>query len=322
MIGVDIGGTKCAVLLAQTDATIVDRIAFATDKDKPWAQIVAQLFEVAQQLLTQYQARSQLVSIGITCGGPLNSEAGEILSPPNLPGWDDVPIVRLFEEKFGVPSKLENDANAGALAEWKFGAGKGVSNLIFLTFGTGLGAGMILDGKLYRGTNGLAGEVGHIRLTHDGPTGYGKQGSVEAYCSGSGLARLARIALADAEAKQTPQGILGNIPNRNQITAKQIGLAAQQGDHLARHILATSGKFLGYTLAALIDLLNPERIIIGSVYVRCEAFIAPAMQQVIENEALAPSRQVCKVVPAALGEEIGDYATVCVSILAREGKSE
>ena len=135
---------------------------------------------------------ARLDGIGVSCGGPLNSETGVILSPPHLPGWDRVPIVEWLTREFQVRARLQNDANAGALAEWRYGSGRGLRNVIFCTFGTGFGAGLVLNGRLYTGTNDMAGEVGHVRLRSDGPVGYGKRGSVDGCCSGSGIAQLAR----------------------------------------------------------------------------------------------------------------------------------
>ena len=130
-------------------------------------------------------------AIGVSCGGPLNSRTGVVQSPPNLPGWDDVPIVKILEDAFGIPAFLQNDANACALVEWKYGAGRGCENMVFLTMGTGMGAGVIADGRLLRGARDMAGEVGHLRLEKDGPVGYGKAGSFEGFTSGGGIARLA-----------------------------------------------------------------------------------------------------------------------------------
>lgn len=227
-----------------------------------------------------------------------------------------MPIVERFERHYGVPASLENDANAGALAEWRFGAGRGTKNLIFLTFGTGIGAGLILDGSLYAGTNGMAGEIGHVRLTPSGPIGYGKAGSVEGYCSGGGIAQLAGMELERARQAGRAAGLLGDMPDPGKLTAKDVAIAAQAGDALALHILETTGTYLGMALSILIDMLNPERIVIGSIYARCEQFIAPAMQRVIAAEALELSRQVCRVVPAALGEDIGNYAALSIALRA------
>ena len=203
--GFDIGGTKCAVSLGQIaqDGTIrlLDKVKFPTPED--YREALQQLGDALEALL-QKSGVSSLKAIGISCGGPLDSKRGRILSPPNLPGWDDVDVITPFVERFGVPTALQNDANAGALAEWQWGAGKGCRNMVFLTFGTGMGAGLILNGELYTGTNDLAGEVGHIRLAEDGPEGYGKRGSFEGFCSGGGIARLAQSMAEDHLRREKP----------------------------------------------------------------------------------------------------------------------
>lgn len=248
--------------------------------------------------------------IGISCGGPLNSKDGVILSPPNLPGWDNIEIVKLLQKKFGLPVAIQNDANACALAEWKWGAGKGSSNMIFLTFGTGLGAGLILDGKLYSGTNDMAGEVGHIRLEDDGPLGYGKAGSFEGFCSGGGIAGQAEMVLKH---KFSP-----NLSAGGNVTARDVCLAASKGDAVALEILENSGRHLGMGLSILIDVLNPERIVIGSIFTRCGEYLEPAAQTVIARETLSAARNVCSVVPAELGEQIGDFASLSVALSCEE----
>ena len=187
LVGFDIGGTKCAVTTAEWDGENIQLIGkdmCATEKIPP-EEMIDKLIIMADAIIEKKPD-----AIGISCGGPLDSRRGVILGPPNLPGWDYVEIVKQIESHYGVPVKLQNDANACAVAEWKFGAGKGKQNVVFLTFGTGLGAGLILDGKLYTGTNDNAGEVGHIRLDDDGPVGYGKAGSFEGFCSGGGIAKL------------------------------------------------------------------------------------------------------------------------------------
>jgi glucokinase len=192
--------------------------------------------------------------------------------------------------------------------------------MVFLTFGTGMGAGLILDGRLYEGALDLAGEVGHIRLAEDGPEGYGKRGSFEGFCSGGGIARLAR---AEAERRLVAGEAAGFCPDRDaleSITAQAVAEAATRGDPAARKVLAESGRWLGRGLAVLVDVLNPERIVIGSIYVRCRAFLEPGMRAELEREALAPSVAACKVVPADLGEAIGDYASLVLAMDAASGE--
>ena len=190
LLGFDIGGTKCAVIIGEVSREVGIAILAKQSMltDLPVYEMIDLLFSTAEQMLQEQQISvDQLDGIGISCGGPLSSKKGLILSPPNLPGWDNVPIVDLAEKRFKRKVLLQNDANACAVAEWKYGAGQGYDNLIFLTFGTGMGAGLILNGQLYSGISDLAGEVGHIRLSDNGPVGFGKTGSFEGFCSGGEL---------------------------------------------------------------------------------------------------------------------------------------
>ncbi|HUO57449.1 MAG TPA: ROK family protein [bacterium] len=298
ILGIDIGGTKCAVVLGNDRMKVYDRIAFATHAGLGLRPALKNLMGALDEILIRNGLKSSSVRrVGISCGGPLDSRKGLILSPPNLPGWNRVPIVRLVRQKLGCPTRLENDANACAAAEWKYGAGKGRRNLVFLTFGTGLGAGLILDGKLYRGTNDMAGEAGHIRLAEDGPPGYGKKGSFEGFCSGGGLARWAAA-----------QGLTG-------LSAKELFELGRGGNRKARELLRESARYLGKGLAILIDLLNPEIIILGGIYARNERLLRPEALKVIRKEALARSQSVCRIVPSGLGERIGDVAALSVAVM-------
>ena len=190
-VGLDIGGTKCAVILGNSKLEIVEKIKFDTRAGRPAEEILSELRVGLDRILQNRKlSPKDIISIGISCGGPLDSKHGIILSPPNLPGWDKIRITDYFNQVYNVPVFLENDANACALAEWKLGAGQGTENMIFLTFGTGMGAGLILDSRLYRGKSDMAGEVGHMRLLEDGPRGYGKNGSFEGFCSGGGMREL------------------------------------------------------------------------------------------------------------------------------------
>lgn len=313
-IGIDIGGTKSAVLAGTGEMEILERIQFATETGRGPDYTIGRLLELASGIAAKFSART-LKAVGISCGGPLDSRKGIIQSPPNLPGWDNIPIVRLFQERLGVPVYLQNDANACALAEWRFGAGKGTENMIFLTFGTGLGAGLILDGRLYAGTNDLAGEIGHIRLAEEGPEAYGKRGSFEGFCSGSGIARLARSHIAAKQARGEVVPRWSRAVDLAEITTRDLAEAAAAGDPTALEIFTTSATYLGIGLSILIDILNPQRIVIGSVYARNPQLFAAVCQQVIEREALAPAAAVCEIVPAALGDAVGDYASLSVAMM-------
>ncbi len=322
-LGFDIGGTKCAVILGKgeipekpTADFIVDKIRFATKQERGWRVIVEELLTNAELILSRNGIKpEQVIGCGISCGGPLDSKKGVIMCPPNLPDWDNVPLVEMTEKKLGIKTCLQNDANACAVAEWKFGAGRGTENMVFLTFGTGMGAGLILGGKLYSGTNDMAGEVGHIRLADDGPEGYGKKGSFEGFCSGGGIARLAK----SIAAKKLEQGIeMSFCKNESEldcITAKSVAEAAVSGDETAKEIYGICGENLGRGLAVIIDMLNPEAVVIGSIYERSSALLKEKMQETLEKEALSLSAGVCRVLPASLGDSIGDFAALGVAFM-------
>ena len=313
ILGFDIGGTKCAVVTASWDGkeiklTAKDRCD--TDRSIAPEAMIDRLITMADNILDGAPD-----AIGISCGGPLNSEKGIIMCPPNLPEWDNVEIVRQIQEHYGVPTKLQNDANACALAEWKFGAGQGCKNMVFFTFGTGLGAGLILDGKLYSGTNDNAGEAGHIRLSPFGPVGYGKKGSFEGFCSGNGIAQLGyTLALELVQQGKYPAYFQAGSTAAD-VTAKSVAIAADKGDPTAIEVYRICGEQLGRGLSVIIDILNPEKIVIGSVFQRSEHLIRPAMEKAIKEEALPMAAACCQVVPALLSENIGDYAAVATALL-------
>jgi glucokinase len=316
-LGIDIGGTKCAVIAGTEEMEILKKSGFPTETHKGPDHAINNLLKSASEIVDDLGS-DNLKAIGISCGGPLDSRKGIVQSPPNLPGWDDIAIVKRFQERFHTPAFLQNDANACALAEWKFGAGKGISNMIFLTFGTGMGGGIIADGRLYSGTNDLAGEVGHIRLADDGPRAYGKKGSFEGFCSGTGIALIAKKIVTEKLALNQSVSFCRNIIDAGKITAKDIAEAAFSGDKTAIKILEISGEYLGKGVSILIDILNPQKIVIGSIYTRCRKFIEPACMEVVRREALDPARAVCSIVPAALGERVGDFASLSIAMVGNE----
>ena len=314
-IGIDVGGTKTAVVISANPPTILGRTEFATLPTKGAERALKLAKEGIRDLLAQQGlAISAIKRIGVSCGGPLDRIHGVIQSPPNLPTWDNVPIKAILEEEFRAECQVENDANAGAVAEHHFGAGRGTQNMVFLTMGTGLGAGIITDGHLYHGTNDLAGEVGHIRLTRTGPVGHNKAGSAEGWASGGGMAQLATQAVAKA-AKNNQKTVLTKLlRSGGALTARDVGLAARKGDRVALGILQSTGRRLGAVLAILVDLLNPERIVIGGLAMRLGDLLLEPARSVMRREGLAPALASCEVVPATLDERIGDVAALCVAL--------
>ena len=316
-IGLDIGGTKCAVLLAEVDRGIrvLDRVRFETETEKgfepAWERICGGI--------TAMLARSgdiPVLGIGISCGGPLDSRRGVILNPPNLPGWENVPIVDLLRERFGLPAFLQNDANACALVEWRMGAGRGARDMVFLTMGTGMGAGIIANGALVCGANDMAGEAGHLRLAADGPEGYGKAGSFEGFASGGGMDRQARAFTRERMAAGAPPAWIREGAALEDVDTALIARYARRGDSDALALVEAAGERLGEGVALIADMLNPERVVIGSVYARCEDLLRAPMERALTREALSPSLKGLRVLPAQTGERLGDYAAVMVALEA------
>ncbi|MCR5263229.1 MAG: ROK family protein [Clostridiales bacterium] len=325
-LGYDIGGTKCAVSLAYVGdgtAEIKDKIRFPTAGMTPTE--VMEKFALGSEEITGAHgvSMSEIERIGISCGGPLDSRRGIIQSPPNLPGWDDVRITEFFEKRFSVQTRLQNDANACAVAEWQWGAGlkpdgSRVSDMVFVTFGTGFGAGLILDGRLYSGATDSAGEVGHVRMTRseNDPVGYRKAGSVEGWCSGGGIAQQGVFAVR----KELASGVEPDLwlragRDESGVTAKLIGDMADEGDELCLSIYRRVGEKFGEACAMMIDLFNPELIVAGGIFMRSSHLILPYAEQVIREEALTFAADVCRIVPAGLGEKIGDYAALGIAAM-------
>ena len=319
-LGLDIGGTKCAVLLGQADQgiRILDKIRFATRTELGFRYAWDALCQSMEDILKRNGLTfADIEAVGVSCGGPLDSRRGLVLSPPNLPGWDEIPLARMITEKYGVPACIQNDANACALVEWQLGAGRGTHNMVFLTMGTGMGAGVIAEDRLLRGHTDMGGEVGHIRLTEDGPVGFGKAGSFEGYTSGGGIARQAAALTERLVAAGTPPAWVRDGHSADEMDARLMAEYARAGDPDAQAFFRFIGKMLGRGIAQLTDVLNPECFVIGSIFVRCEDLLRAPMEEELRREAIPHSTRLLRVVPAATGEALGDLASVMVALYDR-----
>ena len=303
IIGLDIGGTKTAILEGTYEADILQRREIATRAQDAFDVTLDRIgVEVDAVIKAAQLAGHHASAISVSIGGPLKIEEGIILSPPHLPNWVNVPLKSLLAQRFGLPVFVEHDGNAGALAEYLFGAGKGLKNLVFLTAGTGLGGGIIVEGQLYRGTTDTAGEVGHVRLADTGPVEYGKAGSWEAFCSGSGMVKLAH--------EMYPGHYADTLTTRELVTV------ALNGEAEARQVIRKSGEWLGRGLAILVDTLNPQMIVLGSLGGALgDLFLQPA-RDVVKAESLALAAEACRIVPAELGTRLGDVAALVAAIYA------
>jgi glucokinase len=297
ILGFDVGGTKTAVVVGTWDGAILDHAAIGMVPGASFEASWATIGPIADRFVLE---RGLPAAVGISVGGPVDTERGVVMAPPNLPTWDEVPLREICRARYGVPTFLEHDARAGALAEWLFGAGRGSTSLVFLTFGTGLGAGVIVDGRLVRGAHDAAGEVGRWRIARRGPRAYGKVGSWEGLASGSGLPRLARH----------------RHPGRDwpaDLTAEAVVELARRGDAEALDTINVAARWLGRGIAFLIDLLDPDAVILGSLAVRAGDLFLPTAIAVVREETADRTRS-CRIVPAGLGESIGNVAALSSAI--------
>lgn len=301
LLGLDIGGSKIACVEGDAQARILQRIEMPTEAARPFESTLPLILDAVRTLRAQaHAAGRKIITVSVSIGGPLQIESGVLHEPPHLPGWHHVPLKRRLTESIpDLGVHIEHDGNAGALAEFHFGAGRSrpdLRHLIFLTFGTGLGAGFIIDGRILHGASDTAGEIGHWRLSPRGPMGYGKRGSWEGFASGAGLVQLAAQ----------------RYPHRwnTQTSIRALVAAMQRDDPDALAVARAAGRRLGQGLALLIDALNPELIVLGSLAVALgDRVLAPA-RAAAAREALPQAFASCQIVPAALGAGIGDVAAL------------
>lgn len=305
VLGLDIGGTKTAVVEGTAAGGILQRIEMPTCADEPFARTFPGILENARTVLGRAErAGRAITAISVSIGGPLRIGEGLLLNPPHLPGWHNVPLKARLEEAFPhLPVLVEHDGNAGALAEFRFGAGRsrpGLLHLVFLTFGTGVGGGFIVNGQLLRGASDTAGEIGHWRLAEDGPPGFGKRGSWESFASGAGLVELAARMFPARWRRDTP--------------IREVVGAMIADDSQALEVAGEAGRWMGRGVALLIDALNPQVIVFGSLGVALgERILGPA-RRVIAEETLPQARAACELVPSALGTQIGDVASLMAAL--------
>jgi glucokinase len=300
-IGIDIGGTKCAVIAGNRNGEVVMRLERATvDGLATWPDAGETLAVMVESVCKQLEiAPTILYSIGISCGGPLDSKTGTILNPPNLPGWVNVSLQAFFSGRFGVRRVyIENDANATALAEHRWGAGIGCDNLAYLTCGTGIGAGIILGGQLYRGKGDLAGEIGHAVIIPDGPLCLcGKRGCLEALASGSSIGRIASQEL----------GIPG-------LTGKDVFNLVKTGNELAATVVSKAAFHLGIGIANLLQTLNLDRVIIGSLASYAGEKYLDEVREAVRANTWKSIFEGTKIIPSGLGKGTQDLAALAVAL--------
>jgi len=300
LLGIDIGGTKSAAVIGDADGNVLARASALTPQGS-WQEAYAVLLGLVHEVCqTHGAALTQIAAAGVSCGGPLNSRTGIVHAPPNLPHWVDVPLRSLLEADLGLPVTLENDANATAVAEHRWGAGQGCQNMAFLTMGTGVGAGLILDGVLYRGRRDLAGEIGHATIYPNGVQCLcGKRGCLEAMASGTSIGRMGRERYGE-----------------DNLTAHDVCARARLGEPIAQSVIADAALAMGIGLANLLQTLNLERIVLGTLAVHAADLFMEPIRAAAKAYCWPIVWEGVSIVPAALGDAAQDKAALAVALFA------
>ncbi|HWQ14643.1 MAG TPA: ROK family protein [Roseiflexaceae bacterium] len=308
ILGLDFGGTKLAAgLIDPASGAVVARALCPTPASGGAEASLAAMFELAGGLLgsagsshaTRHPPPATLTAVGVSFGGPVEADGRTVRLSMHVPGWEGMPLAGRLERAFGVRAAVANDGDAAALAEHRFGAGRGVRHMLYLTVSTGIGGGVIVDGRLHRGERAWAGEVGHQILKPDGPPcPCGRNGCLESLASGLSVAREARARLRTTGA---PPSLLAALPV-DEVTARAVAAAAAQGDALAQEVWGAAMEWLGIGVSSAANLLNPGRVVLGGGLTRAGALLFGPVRRVAAYRALDP---LLEIVPAALGDDVG-----------------
>jgi glucokinase len=307
VLAIDIGGTKLALGLVDATGRILARDEIPTRAAEGPDRVLGRLLERARIMLERPGPAHAVRRAGIACAGPLDRQAGLILNPPNLPGWARVPLVDRVEQALGLPAVLDNDANAAALGEFRYGAGQGVRSLVYLTVSTGIGGGIILEGRLWRGLGDSAGEIGHMTIDPDGPPcGCGNRGCLEALASGPAIARRAREALQG--------GRHSRLRDLGEVTAPNVMRLAREGDALASEIWAVAVHALALGVGAAITILAPERVIIGGGVAQAGDMLFEPVRREVKRRVKLVAVGSIPILPAALGRDVGILGAAALAL--------
>jgi len=316
-LGIDLGGTKIIAGIVDRGGRILARQYCNTEADEGPQAVLGRLIDATTQLLAADGIKqSSVCAIGVAAPGPIDARSGVVTRPPNLPGWHNVPLGELIQREFGLPTRLENDANAAALAEHRFGAGQGSEHMIYVTASTGIGGGFILDGRLYTGATGGAAEIGHMTILPHGPLcGCGNRGCLEAVASGSAIAREGRERVQRGVPTLITE-LSGGDPEN--ISAKLVAQAADQGDWEANAILDQAMAYLGLGMANLVNLLNPQLLVIGGGLTKMGKRLFEPVGRAIDLRAFATAARAVELRRAQLGDDVGLLGSAAVAMLTQE----
>ena len=318
-VGIDVGGTKIAAGLVDREGRVRRRCHTTSHAERPPHEVIAAIERLYAELAER--AGGEVAAVGVGFAGNLDAARGEVLVSSNLPAWDHFPLRATLQRRLGVPVALDNDVNMAVVAEHRYGAGRGCRNLCFLTVSTGLGIGIVVDGKVYAGS-GSAGELGHVVIELDGaPCTCGKRGCIMAYASGIGISRMVYAAVESGKAP----GLRRLLPaDGSRVPVQAVAAAARDGDAAAGEILTTAGRYTGVALSIIIQMLDPEVIVIGGGLTRLgNALLEPAWDA-MRRHTQAQLLDAVRVLPSRLGADLGmlGAAVQALELAARTDTSE
>jgi glucokinase len=304
VLSVDLGGTKTIVAVVLPTGKIISRRYYLTLADEGTRAVIKRLLSAIKESIAQAKLRTtELIGIGIAAAGILDSRRGIVTTAPNLPGWHNVQLRDVIAARSGLATYLINDASAAALGEHRFGAGRGFDNLLYLTVSTGIGGGIIINGELYSGADGCAGELGHMTVEADGPQCHcGNFGCLEALTSGWAITKEAVTRINQGERSSIIELVDSRLEN---ITAETVAAAARGGDRLACDIVAKAADYLGIGLANMVNIFNPELIVIGGGLSKVGNMLLRPARKVIKERAFRLPAQSVRIVRARLGSNAG-----------------
>jgi len=306
---VDFGGTRIRAARCHAGGEFEDRVEVPTRASEGPERVIGRVEKAIRRV---WPVGQQPAALSVAAPGPLDPRRGVILFAPNLPGWHEVPLRDRLAETFEVPTFLANDANLAALGEHRFGAGRDVDDMVYLTVSTGIGGGMILRGELYEGGQGLGGEIGHTVVEADGPLcACGNRGCLEALAAGPAIADAARSALREGESSILPDRLDGKL---EQITARHVAEAAAAGDELAQRLFARAGFYIGVSLVSLMLLLNPECFVIGGSVSKAGDLLFEPIQETVRARAPEIYWRETPILPAALGDDVGLLGALALAL--------
>ena len=302
-IGIDVGGTNVKIALVDDSGKIIYSNSVPTRAEMGYEYTVNNIKQAIYDLMKETKLTAKdIEGIGFGFPGQVDYKSGIVRLAPNIPGWVEVPIAKMIEDEFHIPTRVDNDVRCAALGELKYGAGKGCENLICITVGTGIGSGLIVNGKLVRGASNAAGEIGHIKLQiHDGPIcGCGDTGCMEAFASGPAI-----VAMAEEYTLGGKSTKYREMANGGDITPFIVAEAAKAGDPVAKRIFARIGEYIGIGMASVVNLLNPEKIIIGGGVADAGDILLEPLKETLKKRAMKIAGETVEVVPAQLGNTAG-----------------